>query len=142
MGEDEGHDEERDVEGGPCVVVLGAGVVGLSVARAIVASEDSVWGEKTRRVVVLERHSGFGLSTSGRNSEVIHAGIYYQPSSLKARLCVRGRRLLYEYLAKHNVSHVKCGKLLVACSEAELGVLDELYANARQNGVELVKVGT
>ena len=116
------------------VVVIGGGVVGLAVARA--------FAHREQRVLVLEAQSTFGLGTSGRNSEVIHAGIYYPPSSLKARLCVRGKRLLYEYLEANasRIPYRKCGKLLVACSSAELGVLEALYENARKNGVELTKV--
>lgn len=116
-------------------VVVGAGVVGLAIARQLAVRHEI-------RVLVLETQPSFGLGTSGRNSEVIHAGIYYPPSSLKARLCVRGNRLLYEYLAANasSIRHRKCGKLLLACTPAELGVLDSLYENARRNGVELVRV--
>ncbi len=117
------------------VVVVGAGVVGLAIARQLAIQHKT-------RVLVLETQPSFGLGTSGRNSEVIHAGIYYPPSSLKARLCVRGNRLLYEYLAANasRIRHRRCGKLLLACTPAELDVLESLYENARRNGVELVRV--
>lgn len=119
------------------VVVVGAGVVGLAIARRL-----STAAHPRQKILVLETQRTFGLGTSSRNSEVIHAGIYYPPSSLKARLCVRGNRLLYSYLAANasRIRHRRCGKLLLACTPAELGVLDSLYENARRNGVELVRV--
>lgn len=108
------------------VVVIGAGVVGLACARALARAG--------RDVVVLERHPGIGMETSSRNSEVIHAGIYYPTGSRKARLCVAGKRLLYEYCASHGVPHRRCGKIIVATSDEQIPVLREYQAQAEKNG--------
>ena len=94
-------------------VVIGAGVMGLAIARQLAISG--------REVLVLESTGMIGSETSSRNSEVIHAGLYYPSGSLKARLCVRGRAQLYPYLESHGVAHRRCGKLLVATSEAQRG---------------------
>ena len=93
------------------VLVVGAGVVGLAIARAA-----AVAGHE---VVVAEATSGIGNGVSSRNSEVIHAGLYYPTGSSRARHCTRGRRLLYPYAASHGVPHRKCGKLVVATNESE-----------------------
>jgi L-2-hydroxyglutarate oxidase LhgO len=108
-------------------VVIGAGVVGLAVARALAMAG--------REVVVLEAETAFGTGTSSRNSEVIHAGLYYPTGSLRARLCVRGKQLLYDYCASHGVAHQRCGKLIVASHADELPALDRLQATAHANGV-------
>ena len=108
-------------------VVIGAGVVGLAVARALACAG--------REVVVLEAEDTIGTHTSSRNSEVIHAGIYYPKGSLKAATCVAGRRRLYEYCAAHGVPHRRCGKLIVAGDEAQLGELQQIRDKARANGV-------
>ena len=108
-------------------VVVGAGVVGLAVARALALSG--------REVVVLEAAGAFGTGISSRNSEVIHAGIYYPAASLKARLCVAGKRMLYAYCAARAVGHTRCGKLIVATDEGELAILGALQAAAAANGV-------
>ncbi len=108
-------------------VVVGAGVVGLAVARALALAG--------REVIVLEAETAFGTGISSRNSEVIHAGIYYPPGSLRAGLCVQGNRLLYDYCASHGVAHQRCGKLIVATSADELPALDRLRATAIANGV-------
>ncbi len=108
-------------------VVVGAGVVGLAVARALAL--------QGREVMVLEAADAIGTGTSSRNSEVIHAGLYYPAGSLKARLCVRGKELLYAYCAERGVPHRRCGKLLVATSEAQLDSLEGIQARARANGV-------
>ena len=110
------------------VLVIGAGVVGLSVARALALAG--------REVVVLEAETLVGSQMSSRNSEVIHAGIYYPQGSLKARLCVEGRRRLYAYCAERGVAHRKCGKLIVASTPDQLPMLDDLLAKAEANGVE------
>ena len=109
------------------VAVIGAGVIGLAVARAF-ALED-------REVVVLEAESGIGLHTSSRNSEVIHAGIYYPPGSLKAATCVQGRAALYAYCAEREIPHARVGKLIVATSAQEIPVLKALRTSAEANGV-------
>src|SRR5688572_8169283 len=111
------------------VVVAGAGVVGLAIARALALTG--------RDVMVLEQADAFGTGTSSRNSEVIHAGIYYPRGSLKARLCVAGREKLYEYCETHGVPHRKCGKLIVATSESQLAELEKIKAAAAANGVNL-----
>ena len=108
-------------------VVIGAGVVGLAVARALAMAG--------REVIVLEAESAIGTHTSSRNSEVIHAGIYYPKGSLKARLCVAGRQQLYAYCADHGVSHKRCGKLIVATSPTQIAQLDKILAQGRANGV-------
>lgn len=108
--------------------VIGAGVVGLAVARALAL--------KGREVIVLESEGAIGTGTSSRNSEVIHAGIYYPQGSLKARLCVEGKQLLYAYAAQRGLPHRRCGKLIVATSEAQVGQLDVIAAKARANGVD------
>ncbi len=109
-------------------VVVGAGVVGLAVARAFALAG--------REVIVLEAAEAIGTETSSRNSEVIHAGIYYPHGSLMARLCVAGRRMLYDYCAAHGVAAQRCGKLIVATDAAEAERLDAIQARAEANGVE------
>jgi L-2-hydroxyglutarate oxidase LhgO len=109
-------------------VVIGAGVVGLAIARALALAG--------REVIVVEAAEGIGTETSSRNSEVIHAGIYYPKGSLMARTCVAGRRLLYAYCAEHGVPHRNCGKLIVATNEAESAKLAEIKGRAEANGVE------
>ena len=108
-------------------VVVGAGVVGLAVARALALAG--------REVIVLEAETAFGTGISSRNSEVIHAGIYYPSGSQRAGLCVRGKHLLYDYCASHGVAHQRCGKLIVATNAEELPALDRLRATAIANGV-------
>ncbi len=108
-------------------VVIGAGVVGLAVGRAL--------AQRGLETVVLERTNLIGSGTSSRNSEVIHAGIYYATGSLKARLCVQGRQALYAYCETHGVEHRRCGKLLVATSEAQRAKLTQIQALAALNGV-------
>jgi L-2-hydroxyglutarate oxidase LhgO len=108
-------------------VVVGAGVVGLAVARALALAG--------REVVVLEAAEGIGTETSSRNSEVIHAGIYYPKGSLKARLCMQGKQALYAYCAERGVPHRRCGKLIVATEAAQLATLADIRAKAAANGV-------
>lgn len=109
------------------VCVVGAGVVGLAVGKAL--------AEAGREVIVLESESHFGEGVSSRNSEVIHAGIYYPKDSLKALMCVEGKHRLYEYCSSHNVGHQRCGKLIVATSHEEEGVLEGIKQKADDNGV-------
>ncbi|MCL4682302.1 MAG: NAD(P)/FAD-dependent oxidoreductase [Rhodocyclaceae bacterium] len=108
-------------------VVVGAGVVGLACARAL-----ALRGIET---IVLEAHDAIGLETSSRNSEVIHAGLYYPPGSLKARLCVEGNRRLYEFCAAHRVAHRRCGKLIVATAPEQEEKLAALKSQSLRNGV-------
>jgi L-2-hydroxyglutarate oxidase LhgO len=108
-------------------VVVGAGAVGLAVARAVAMAG--------HEVMLLERHALIGSETSSRNSEVIHAGIYYPPGSLRAALCVRGKELIYRFCAENNVGHARCGKLLVATHESQLPKLAAIRATAEKNGV-------
>jgi L-2-hydroxyglutarate oxidase LhgO len=108
-------------------IVVGAGVVGLAVARAL--------AETGHDVMVLEQHTLIGSETSSRNSEVIHAGLYYPPGSLRAILCVRGKELLYRFCAENNVGHARCGKLLVATHESQLPKLAAIKDTAERNGV-------
>ena len=109
-------------------VVIGAGVVGLAVARALAM--------RGRETLVLEAEGAIGTGTSSRNSEVIHAGIYYPPGSAKAKLCVAGRQRLYAYCAARGVEHRRCGKLIVAADREQAQVLAKIEATARANGVE------
>ena len=108
-------------------VVAGAGVVGLAVARALALAG--------REVLVLEREALIGSHTSSRNSEVIHAGIYYPRGSAKAEMCVRGKQLLYEYCAARGVPHARPGKIIVATEPAQVDRLDGIRAAAEANGV-------
>ncbi len=108
-------------------VVIGAGVVGLAVARRLAMDG--------REVVILERADTIGAETSSRNSEVIHAGIYYPKDSLKALYCVAGKHALYDYCAAHAVPHRRCGKFIVATSDDEIGELERLKGVAAGNGV-------
>ena len=107
-------------------VVIGAGVVGLAIARELAMSG--------REVVILDSEDAIGTHTSSRNSEVIHAGIYYPKGSLKARACVEGRQRLYEYCASHGVPHRRCGKLIVATNENQLKELEAIRGKAHANG--------
>ena len=108
-------------------VVVGAGVIGLAVARRL--------AQAGREVVVLEAAEGIGTVTSSRNSEVIHAGIYYKAGSLMARTCVAGKKMLYRHCADHGVPHKNCGKLIVATTPKEAEKLQSIRAHAEANGV-------
>ncbi len=113
-------------------VVIGAGVVGLAVARALALAG--------YEVLVLEAAGGIGAGISSRNSEVIHAGIYYAPGSLKARLCVQGKKMLYAYCAERGIDHLRCGKLLVATSQGQVVQLQGIIKRAQSNGVVDLKL--
>ena len=108
-------------------VIVGAGVVGLAIARALASAG--------RDVIVVEQADAIGTETSARNSEVIHAGIYYPEGSNKAKLCVRGRDLLYGFCAQRGIAHQRCGKLIVASSEAEMERFGAILTRAHANGV-------
>ncbi|MBZ5557733.1 MAG: NAD(P)/FAD-dependent oxidoreductase [Acidobacteriia bacterium] len=109
------------------VLVIGAGVTGLASARAI--------ARRGLSACVIERHPRPGLDTSTHNSGVIHAGLYHPADSLKSRLCIEGRRLLYEFCARHHVPHARCGKLVVAHDEGDVAALETLRARGAANGV-------
>ncbi len=115
-------------------IVVGAGVVGLAVARALAMAG--------REVIILEAAEAIGTETSSRNSEVIHAGIYYPAGSLMARFCVAGRRALYAYCAEKGVPHINCGKLIVATDAREDAMLAGIKQRAEANGVEGMRVLT
>jgi L-2-hydroxyglutarate oxidase LhgO len=114
------------------VAIVGGGLVGLSCAAALSSNGLSV--------CVLERHPRPGMETSTHNSGVLHAGLYYPPGSLKARLCVEGQRLLYEFCEFHGVPHRRCGKLVVATSPGDVPQLEALLAKARANGAADVEI--
>jgi L-2-hydroxyglutarate oxidase LhgO len=115
-------------------VVIGAGLLGLATARALATAG--------REVLILEAEDAIGTHASSRNSEVVHAGIYYPPGSLKARTCVAGREGLYAYCTEQGVPHRRCGKLIVATDDRQLKDLDGIQRNAQANGVtDLVPVG-
>ncbi len=114
------------------VLVVGAGVVGLAVARAAALAG--------HEVVVAEATSAIGTGVSSRNSEVVHAGLYYPTGSKRAYHCPRGRRMLYEFCASHGVPHRKCGKLVVATNDSEIERLDAIIKQAKINGVEGVEI--
>src|SRR3954470_11506901 len=115
-------------------VVIGAGVIGLAVARRL--------AQAGREVIVLEAAEGIGTVTSSRNSEVIHAGIYYKAGSLMARMCVRGKHALYDYCRDHGIPHRNCGKLIVATTPSETAKLQAIKAHAEANGVhDMVVLG-
>ena len=113
-------------------LVIGAGVVGLAVARALI-QHPSAHGHEW---MVLEAADAIGTGTSSRNSEVIHAGIYYPQGSLKAQLCVQGRHLMYAYASERGIAHQRCGKLIVATQADQLPTLHAILAKAKANGVD------
>lgn len=114
------------------IVIIGGGVVGCAIARAASA--------RWKDVFLLEQMPKLGMGASSRNSGVIHSGIYYAPGSLKARHCVRGNRLTYEFCAAHGIPHRNTGKLVVAASADQLPTLEKLAANGRANGVEGLRI--
>ncbi|MBN2017918.1 MAG: NAD(P)/FAD-dependent oxidoreductase [Candidatus Cloacimonetes bacterium] len=114
------------------VLIIGAGIVGLAIAERLSKTFDCV--------IVAEKEDSFGRHTSSRNSEVIHSGIYYPKNSLKAKLCVKGNDMLYDFMQKHDVHHRKCGKLLIAAKEQEIPILEELLQNGTNNGVQGLEI--
>jgi len=110
------------------ITIIGGGVVGLALAEEVSRNHENVF--------LIERHPTFGQETSSRSSEVIHAGIYYTKGSLKARLCIEGKNLLYDYCQKYDVPFKRCGKLIVATSEEEISVIEGILCTARENGVD------
>jgi L-2-hydroxyglutarate oxidase LhgO len=114
------------------ITIIGAGVIGLAIA-------EKASGEN-KNVYLIEKHPSFGQETSSRNSEVIHAGIYYTKDSLKVKLCIEGKRLLYDYCRKYDVPFNNCGKLIVATTEEEIEVIEGIRQTAIKNGVDDLKV--
>ncbi len=114
------------------VLVIGAGIVGLAIGYKLSESFDEV--------LVVDKESGFGKHTSSRNSEVVHSGIYYQENSLKAELCVKGNKLLYEFADKYDIPYRQCGKYVVATSQEEIFALEELKIKGEINGVNNLKI--
>src|SRR3981189_980563 len=114
------------------VLVVGAGVVGLACARAAAL--------KGHEVIVAEALDVIGSVTSSRNSEVIHAGLYYPTGSLRAHHCTRSRRMLYDYCASHGVPHKKLGKLVVVGRDADIPTLEKIYPQATLNGIEGIRM--
>jgi L-2-hydroxyglutarate oxidase LhgO len=110
------------------ITIIGAGVIGLAIAEKI--------SEEHKNIFLIEKHLTFGQETSSRNSEVIHAGIYYTKDSLKSRLCVEGKWLLYDYCKKYDIPFKNCGKLIVATSESEIAVIEGIRQTAIKNGVD------
>lgn len=108
-------------------IVIGAGVVGLACARSL--------ANTGREVLIIEQHDAIGTETSARNSEVIHAGIYYPKGSLKAKLCISGKEMLYRYCAENGIDHKRTGKLIVATAKDQLDALGGIEKKARENGV-------
>jgi L-2-hydroxyglutarate oxidase LhgO len=115
-------------------VDIGAGVIGLAIARRLALAG--------REVIILEAAEGIGTVTSSRNSEVIHAGIYYRSGSLMARMCVSGKQALYRYCRDQGIPHQNCGKLIVATTQAETEKLQSIRAHAEANGVADLQVLT
>lgn len=111
------------------ITVIGAGVIGLAIAARL--------SEKHPRLLLAEKNEKYGMETSSRNSEVIHAGIYYQPGSLRATLCIEGRDELYSICGKNNIAHKQITKIITAANEKELEKLNSIYQNGLKNGVKL-----
>ena len=114
------------------ITIIGAGVIGLAIAYELRKSG--------KNIVVLDKEFSFGQETSSRNSEVIHAGLHYLPDSLKAKTCIRGKKLLYALCQKHNIKHKKLGKLVVASNDAEISKIEKTYENAKECGVKNLKL--
>ena len=109
------------------IAVIGAGVIGLSISYVLAS--------KGFEVILIDKENDFGLHTSSRNTEVIHAGIYYRKNSLKSKLCLRGKKMIYDFCKKYNIKHKKCGKIFVATSNQEISYLDKILKQANSNGL-------
>ena len=114
------------------VIVIGAGIVGLSIAYKL--------SSKYNNILLIEKESTFGRHVSSRNSEVIHSGLYYNPDSLKAKLCVEGNQLMYDFARKYNINHNNCGKIIVIPTINELSKLESLMENGKKNGVKGLEI--
>lgn len=113
------------------ITIIGAGVIGLAIAYEL--------SKLVTDIIVVDKNDSFGRETSSRNSEVIHTGLYYLPGSLKAKTCIEGNKLLYEFCAQNNIPHKKLGKLVSACNDEEAGKIEAIYENAAKCGVEGLK---
>ena len=120
-------------------VILGGGCVGLAIARHLLLNKPP---HCHKDVLLVDKNPSFGQETSSRNSEVVHAGLYYPPDSLKARLCVAGKHMLYRYCESNNIWYNKCGKIVVASSREDVDTLEIMYSTALKNGVDDVKMVT
>ncbi len=109
------------------ITIIGAGVIGLAIASELADNKLNIY--------ILEKNNSYGMEISSRNSEVIHAGIYYPPESLKAKFCVEGNSMLYEICTKNKIPHMKIGKLIIATTEKEMVKIEQLLLNANKNGV-------
>ncbi|NUP97579.1 MAG: FAD-dependent oxidoreductase, partial [Planctomycetaceae bacterium] len=116
-------------------VVIGSGIVGLATAWTLARER------RGRRVVVLEKEPDLALHQTGRNSGVVHSGLYYKPGSMKARTCLHGKALLESYCRERGVRLETCGKVVVATNEAELPQLEKIAGRARENGVPATEIG-
>ncbi len=112
------------------VLIVGAGIVGLTLAKELLS-------RGVENIVLLEKESGLGFHASGRNSGVLHAGIYYPPETLKAKLCLQGNLLMQDFCRQHQLPLVNCGKVIVARDESELPTLEQLFHRSRQNGAKV-----
>ncbi len=117
------------------IVVVGAGIVGLSTAHRLLTTDPS------RTVLVLEKEATLAAHQTGRNSGVLHSGVYYKPGSLKARTAVTGRTEMVRFCEENGIAHDVCGKVIVATHDDELGRLDDLFKRAAENGIEATMVG-
>ena len=113
-------------------IIIGAGVIGLSIAERL--------SRRTNNILVIDKEKKFGQHTSSRNSEVVHSGFYYPNKSLKAQLCVKGNKMIYDFCDKYNISYNKCGKLVIANTKYELDQLDKISVLAKSNGVDNIKI--
>ena len=116
------------------VIIIGAGIVGLAIAHKL--------SRKCDNILLVEKESSFGRHVSSRNSEVIHSGIYYDPNSLKAKLCIEGNRIMYDFAQEHQIDHKKCGKFIVIPSEQDIDRLEILMQNGIDNGLEGLQMFT
>ena len=114
------------------ITIVGGGVVGLAIANTL--------SQKYNDIFLVERHNSFGQEQSSRNSEVIHASIYYSKNSLKGKLCLRGNQLMYEICSQNNIPHTNCGKLIVANSDQDENELPGLLETAQENGARGVRI--
>ena len=115
-------------------IVIGAGIAGLAVANTLIKDFDNV--------LVVDKESSFGRHVSSRNSEVIHSGIYYQPDSLKAKLCVQGNQMMYDFCYKYSIEHNNCGKLIIATNDRDIPQLETLLLNGKNNGLTNLNIIT